>query len=42
VEKFRSGKEAVIGALVGQVMAKTGGAGNAKVAQELLRERLRA
>jgi aspartyl-tRNA(Asn)/glutamyl-tRNA(Gln) amidotransferase subunit B len=42
VEKFRSGKEAVIGALVGQVMAKTGRAGNAKVAQELLRERLRA
>jgi aspartyl-tRNA(Asn)/glutamyl-tRNA(Gln) amidotransferase subunit B len=42
VEKFRSGKEAVIGALVGQVMAKTGGAGNAKVAQKLLRERLGA
>ncbi len=42
VEKFRSGKEGVIGFLVGQLMKKAGGAANPKVAQELLRERLRA
>jgi aspartyl-tRNA(Asn)/glutamyl-tRNA(Gln) amidotransferase subunit B len=41
VEKFLSGKEGVIGALVGQLMQKTGGTANPKVAQELLRERLR-
>jgi aspartyl-tRNA(Asn)/glutamyl-tRNA(Gln) amidotransferase subunit B len=42
VEKFRSGKEGVIGFLVGQLMRKAGGAANPKVAQELLRERLQA
>jgi aspartyl-tRNA(Asn)/glutamyl-tRNA(Gln) amidotransferase subunit B len=42
VEKFRSGKEGVIGFLVGQLMRKAGGAANPKVAQELLRERLHA
>jgi aspartyl-tRNA(Asn)/glutamyl-tRNA(Gln) amidotransferase subunit B len=41
VEKFRNGNEKVIGALVGQLMQKSGGAANPKVAQELLRERLR-
>jgi len=41
VEKFLGGNEKVIGALVGQLMQKTGGAANPKVAQELLRERLR-
>jgi aspartyl-tRNA(Asn)/glutamyl-tRNA(Gln) amidotransferase subunit B len=40
VEKFRGGKEGVIGFLVGQLMQKAVGAANPKVAQELLRERL--
>jgi aspartyl-tRNA(Asn)/glutamyl-tRNA(Gln) amidotransferase subunit B len=40
VEQFRSGKEGVIGFLVGQVMKKSGGSANPKLAQELLRERL--
>jgi aspartyl-tRNA(Asn)/glutamyl-tRNA(Gln) amidotransferase subunit B len=40
VEKFRAGKEGVIGFLVGQLMQKAAGAANPKVAQELLRERL--
>ena len=40
VEQFRGGKEGVIGFLVGQVMKKSGGSANPKVAQELLRERL--
>jgi aspartyl-tRNA(Asn)/glutamyl-tRNA(Gln) amidotransferase subunit B len=39
-EKVRSGKEAAIGFLVGQLMKKAGGAANPKLAQELLRERL--
>ena len=39
-EKFRSGKEGVIGFLVGQLMKKAGGSANPKVAQDLLRERL--
>jgi aspartyl-tRNA(Asn)/glutamyl-tRNA(Gln) amidotransferase subunit B len=39
-EQFRGGKEGIIGFLVGQVMKKTGGSANPKVAQELLRERL--
>jgi aspartyl-tRNA(Asn)/glutamyl-tRNA(Gln) amidotransferase subunit B len=39
-EQFRAGKEAVIGFLVGQVMKRTGGSANPKLAQELLRERL--
>jgi len=40
VEQFRKGKEGVLGFLVGQVMKKSGGAANPKVAAELLRERL--
>jgi aspartyl-tRNA(Asn)/glutamyl-tRNA(Gln) amidotransferase subunit B len=40
VEQFRSGKEGVIGFLVGQVMKKSKGSANPKLAQELLRERL--
>src|SRR6476661_1630872 len=40
VEKFRGGKDGVIGFLVGQLMQKAGGAANPKVAQALLRERL--
>jgi aspartyl-tRNA(Asn)/glutamyl-tRNA(Gln) amidotransferase subunit B len=41
VERFRSGKEGVIGYLVGRLMHKAGGAANPKLAQEILRERLR-
>ncbi len=40
VEKFRSGKDGVIGFLLGQLMQKAGGAANPRAAQELLRERL--
>jgi aspartyl-tRNA(Asn)/glutamyl-tRNA(Gln) amidotransferase subunit B len=40
VQKFRDGKEGVIGFLVGQLMQKAAGAANPKVAQGLLRERL--
>jgi aspartyl-tRNA(Asn)/glutamyl-tRNA(Gln) amidotransferase subunit B len=40
VQKFRDGKEGVIGFLVGQLMQKAAGAANPNVAQELLRERL--
>ncbi|MGE5227600.1 MAG: Asp-tRNA(Asn)/Glu-tRNA(Gln) amidotransferase GatCAB subunit B, partial [Planctomycetaceae bacterium] len=40
VEKFRAGKQGVLGFLVGQLMQKAAGAANPKVAQELLRERL--
>ncbi|MGZ5296068.1 MAG: Asp-tRNA(Asn)/Glu-tRNA(Gln) amidotransferase subunit GatB [Actinomycetota bacterium] len=40
VEQFRGGKEGVIGFLVGQVMKRSGGSANPKIAQELLRERL--
>ena len=40
VEKFRSGKDGVIGFLLGQLMQKAGGAANPKAAQEILRERL--
>ena len=40
VAQFRGGKEGVIGFLVGQVMKKSSGAANPKLAQELLRERL--
>jgi len=39
-EQFRSGKVEVIGFLVGQVMKKSKGSANPKLAQELLRERL--
>jgi aspartyl-tRNA(Asn)/glutamyl-tRNA(Gln) amidotransferase subunit B len=41
VRKFRDGKEGVIGFLVGQLMQKAAGAANPKLAQELLRERLK-
>ena len=40
VQKFRDGKEGVIGFLVGQLMQKAAGAANPKLAQDLLRERL--
>jgi aspartyl-tRNA(Asn)/glutamyl-tRNA(Gln) amidotransferase subunit B len=40
VATFRGGKESVIGFLVGQVMKRSGGSANPKLAQELLRERL--
>lgn len=40
VAQFRSGKEAIIGFLVGQVMKQSGGSANPKLARELLRERL--
>jgi aspartyl-tRNA(Asn)/glutamyl-tRNA(Gln) amidotransferase subunit B len=40
VEQFRGGKEAVIGFLVGQVMKRSGGTANPKLAQQVLRERL--
>jgi aspartyl-tRNA(Asn)/glutamyl-tRNA(Gln) amidotransferase subunit B len=40
VAQFRSGKEGVIGFLVGQVMKKTKGAANPQEAQRLLRDRL--
>jgi aspartyl-tRNA(Asn)/glutamyl-tRNA(Gln) amidotransferase subunit B len=40
VEQFRKGKEGALNALVGQVMKKTRGSANPKVAQDLLRQRL--
>jgi aspartyl-tRNA(Asn)/glutamyl-tRNA(Gln) amidotransferase subunit B len=40
VEQFRSGKEGVINALVGQVMKQTKGRADARQVQELLRARL--
>jgi aspartyl-tRNA(Asn)/glutamyl-tRNA(Gln) amidotransferase subunit B len=39
-EQFRKGKEGALNALVGQVMKKTRGAANPKLAADLLRERL--
>ncbi len=41
VEKFRAGKEAILGFLVGQLMKKTRGSANPSVAKELLLQRLR-
>jgi aspartyl-tRNA(Asn)/glutamyl-tRNA(Gln) amidotransferase subunit B len=41
VEKFRAGNEGVAAFLVGQVMKASGGSANPKLAQEILRERLR-
>ena len=41
VEQFRGGKEAIIGFLVGQVMKRSGGSANPKLAQQVLRERLK-
>ncbi|HEX8099502.1 MAG TPA: Asp-tRNA(Asn)/Glu-tRNA(Gln) amidotransferase subunit GatB [Actinomycetota bacterium] len=40
VEQFRKGKEGALNALVGQVMKKTRGSANPKVAGDLLRQRL--
>jgi aspartyl-tRNA(Asn)/glutamyl-tRNA(Gln) amidotransferase subunit B len=40
VEQFRGGKDGVIGFLLGQVMKKSKGSANPKLAKELLRERL--
>ena len=40
VEQFGKGKEGALNALVGQVMKKTRGSANPKVAQDLLRQRL--
>ena len=40
VAQFRAGKEGVIGFLVGQVMKRSGGSANPKIAKELLLERL--
>ena len=40
VEQFRGGKEAVLGFLVGQVMKKSAGSANPKLAKDLLLERL--
>ena len=42
VGEFRGGKEAIIGFLVGQVMKRSGGSANPKLAQQVLRERLQA
>ena len=39
-EQFRSGKDALIGFFVGQVMKATGGRAEPKIAQQLLREEL--
>jgi aspartyl-tRNA(Asn)/glutamyl-tRNA(Gln) amidotransferase subunit B len=42
VASYKSGKEGVLGYLVGQVMKETQGKANPKVVNELLRERLKA
>ena len=42
VAQFRAGKEATIGFLVGQVMKASNGTANPKLAQQVLRERLKA
>ena len=42
VDKLKGGEDKVMGFLVGQVMAKTGGRADAKTAQRLLRERVNA
>jgi aspartyl-tRNA(Asn)/glutamyl-tRNA(Gln) amidotransferase subunit B len=41
VAQFRGGKEAIVGFLVGQVMRRSGGSANPKLAQQVLRDRLR-
>jgi aspartyl-tRNA(Asn)/glutamyl-tRNA(Gln) amidotransferase subunit B len=41
VEQFAAGKDGVLGFLVGQVMKRTGGSANPKLAGDLLRARLR-
>jgi aspartyl-tRNA(Asn)/glutamyl-tRNA(Gln) amidotransferase subunit B len=40
VEQYRAGKVSVLGFFVGQVMKKTGGAGNPKLVNEVLRRLL--
>jgi len=40
VAQFRAGKEGAVGFLVGQVMKRSGGSANPKLAQRLLRDRL--
>jgi aspartyl-tRNA(Asn)/glutamyl-tRNA(Gln) amidotransferase subunit B len=40
VEEFRSGKEKAFGFLVGQVMKKTKGKANPKLANRLLKDRI--
>jgi aspartyl-tRNA(Asn)/glutamyl-tRNA(Gln) amidotransferase subunit B len=42
VESYRGGKEGLLGFFVGQVMRETQGKANAKVVNDLLREKLRA
>jgi aspartyl-tRNA(Asn)/glutamyl-tRNA(Gln) amidotransferase subunit B len=42
VAQFRAGKEAILSFLVGQIMKKSGGSANPKLAQQVLRDRLRA
>jgi aspartyl-tRNA(Asn)/glutamyl-tRNA(Gln) amidotransferase subunit B len=42
VAQFKAGKEATIGFLVGQVMKRSAGTANPKLAQQVLRERLKA
>ncbi len=42
VAQFFGGKEAIVGYLVGQIMKRSGGSANPKLAQQALRERLRA
>jgi len=41
VESFRAGKEKVLGFLMGQVMKKTRGKANPKLAQEIMRKKLK-
>ena len=41
-EQYRGGKHGLLGFFVGQVMKETGGKANAKVVNELLREKLEA
>jgi aspartyl-tRNA(Asn)/glutamyl-tRNA(Gln) amidotransferase subunit B len=41
VEEFKSGKEKVIGFLVGQVMKQTKGKANPKMVNEILRAKLK-
>ena len=41
VEQFRSGKEKVLGFLVGQVMKKSAGSANPSVVQEMIKDRLK-
>jgi Asp-tRNA(Asn)/Glu-tRNA(Gln) amidotransferase B subunit len=40
VEQFRGGKEGLLGFFVGQVMKETGGAADARVVSERVREKL--